>query len=108
MPLLGDFDKTFLDSLGGMSRTGLPPRGESHVPASGDPRWEEWTEPLRLFLTTPRGWPEIERWRKGRMGPNLIRNALAWLEGKKRVYYDERNKTWASSPFALNPTKDGS
>lgn len=39
------------------------------------------------------------------MGSNFVRNALAWLEDKRRIYYDERCRVWTSSPFVPMPPR---
>ena len=86
-----------------MHHTGRPPKGEALTPPVEDPHWAEWSEPLRLFLSTPRTWPELLEWRKGVMGPSRLRHCLAWLELKRKAYYDDMLKLWTSSPLLTLP-----
>jgi hypothetical protein len=58
---------------------------------------------VRLFLRTPRSWPELKEWRKGVMGSSRLRHCLAWLELKGRAYYDDIMRVWTSSPLLTLP-----
>ena len=86
-----------------MHHRGRPPKGEAWTPPVEDPHWEEWSEPVRQFLRTPRSWPELKEWHKGVMGPARLRHCLAWLESERKAYYDDVLKLWTSSPLVALP-----
>ena len=79
------------------------PEDETRVPAMNDARWQDWAQPLHLFLANPQEWPAIEQWcRETRFGQIMLRHCLAWLDdqGLVRSFYRPSGKiVWVTSEY---------
>lgn len=59
-------------------------------PLANKAYWSAESEPLAVFLSTPRLWPELEAWAKqSRVSGDALRNQLAYLESIQRAYATE-------------------
>lgn len=59
---------------------------EDKFPPESDPVWADWSRGLLEYLSEPRSWKELERWRRGRnQSKMLLRNCLAWLHNQGMV-----------------------
>lgn len=72
-----------------------------HVPKLGDPRWHDWTRPLKSFLTknkNGRSWQDLDVWkRKNNIRKEAVRHLIAWLEYHGEASYDYESKKWKAT-----------
>ena len=84
--------------------------GISNIPKDGDPRWEDWSQPLREFVQEPRTWQELIQWAKTvRMQTFLLRHCLAWLNNRRfagSYYGSDGNIMWVWGGEATSPEHD--
>lgn len=75
------------------------------IPPMSSYKWRGCTRPLLEFLKEgPKDWPSLNEWRrKNKVGDNLIRNMLAWLEAsyEARTMLIDNEYIWCATNWTL-------